>query len=331
MSIVSAQVFNRFAANEGVVGEEQAMTSRPTSSANFYINSLDKPAGTSSGSFTINKNQNLFNGFFNRIAVNEIVVDWGIPNVAQWWGNTSFQVTFTATAPGGLTGTFYVILTDGFYTVEQALDEIVDGLNAAIVAGGGPASVFAVVFVGSTYVLEVDAGVSTSLFIIDPTPFNVGVAPNVITYTPAVLGRQLFPSSAFTPVPSPAALWTVSSPKLLGTTYIDIVSENLTYNQKVRDSTTNPTQRDVLYRWYFAYDNVPIPLDAYKFPILQAYDPFIARRTPPVVKQIRWSESQPIGQVAFQVYDDQGRLIDTSKFPNGAEFQFQMSCLLSEE
>jgi hypothetical protein len=30
MSIVSAQVFNRFAANEGLVTEEQAMTSRPT-------------------------------------------------------------------------------------------------------------------------------------------------------------------------------------------------------------------------------------------------------------------------------------------------------------
>jgi hypothetical protein len=145
----------------------------------------------------------------------------------------------------------------------------------------------------------------------------------------SALARQLFASAAIGA--TAYVLQPVTSPRIVGTTYIDIVSENLTYNQKVRDATTNPTSRDVLYRWYFAYDNVPIPLDGYNFPILQGYDPFVARRTPPVVKQVRWSETQPIGQVAFQVYDDQGRLIDTSQFASGANFQFQMSCLLSEE
>jgi hypothetical protein len=304
MSIVSAQVFNRFAANEGLVTEEQAMTSRPTSSANFYINSLDKPTGQSSGSFTINKRQNLFNGFFNRIAVNEIVVDWGLPNISSYWGNNTFSVTLS----GALTGTTTVTLTGWFYTVKQALDEIVVELNTAVGAG-----VFVIQSLGFTESLQIDQGVSVSSFVINTSP----------------LARQLFASAAIGA--SASVLQPVTSPKILGTTYIDIVSENLTYNQKVRDSTTNPTQRDVLYRWYFAYDNVPIPLDGYNFPILQGYDPFIARRTPPVVKQIRWSESQPIGQVAFQVYDDQGRLIDTAQFASGANFQFQMSCLLSEE
>lgn len=304
MSIVSAQVFNRFAANEGMVGEEQAMTSRPTSSANFYINSLDKPSGQGSGNFTINKNQNLFNGFFNRIAVNEIVVDWGLPNISPYWGNNTFSVTLS----GALTGTFTIVLTGGFYTVKQALDEIVTALNSATTAG-----LFEIQNIGFTEALQIDQGVSATSFVINTGP----------------LARQLFASAAIGVTPS--ILQPVTSPRIVGTAYIDIVSENLTYNQKVRDSTTNPTQRDVLYRWYFAYDNVPIPLDGYNFPILQGYDPFVARRTPPVVKQIRWSESQPIGQVGFQVYDDQGRIIDTTQFTSGANFQFQMSCLLSEE
>lgn len=305
MSLVSAQVFNRFAANEGLVQDEQAITSRPTSSANFYINSLDKPAGQGSGNFTINKNQNLFNGFFNRIAVNEIVVDWGIPNIATWWGNDTFSVTLS----GAIAGTFTVTLTNGFYTVTQILSELVSSLNTATATAG----LFEVQSLGFTQALQIDQGVSVTSFVI-----NNGL-----------LARSLFASTSIGATASP--LYPVTSPKVLGTTYIDITSENLTYNQKVRDSTTNPLSRDVLYRWYFSYDNVPIPVDADGFPVLQGYDPFITRRTPPVVKQVRWSESQPIGQVAFQVYDDQGRIIDTTNFPSGANFQFQMSCLLSEE
>lgn len=305
MSLVSPQVFKRYATNDGLIQEEQAFTSRPTSSANFYINSLDKPAGQGSGNFTINKNQNLFNGFFNRIAVNEIVVDWGIPNVASYWGNDTFSVTTS----GAVAGTFPVTLTNGFYTVDQILTELVIALNIAV----GTPNFFEIQSLGFTQALQIDQGVSVSSFVI-----NNGL-----------LARSLFASASIGA--APAVLRAVTSPKILGTTYIDIASENLTYNQKVRDSTTNPRSRDVLYRWYFSYDNVPIFPDGSGFPILQGYDPFIIRRTPPVVKQIRWSEIQPIGQVAFQVYDDQGRIIDTANYPSGANFQFQMSCLLSEE
>lgn len=307
MSLISPQIFNRYAANEGLPVQEQAMTQRPTSTANFYINSLDKPASQGSGNFTINKNQNLFTGFFNRIAVNEVVVDWGLPNVASYWGNSTISITCS----GAVTGTKTVVFVDGFYTVKQILDELTSQLNGT--SGFNVAGLFKIVAIASTQSLQIDQGVSVSNFVI-----NAGT-----------LARQLFATNAIGASPSP--LQPVSSPRVLGTSYIDIVSENLTYNQKVRDSTTNPFQRDVLYRWYFAYDNVPIPLDGYNYPLLQGYDPFVARRTPPVVKQIRWSEIQPIGQVAFQTYDDQGRIIDTSQFPSGANFQFQVSCLLSEE
>lgn len=307
MSVVSAQVFNRFAAHEGVVGEEQAITSRPTSSANFYINSADRIAGSSSGNFIINKNQNLFYGFFNRIAVNEIVVDWGIPNVAGYWGNNTFSVTLS----GALSGTFSITLQDGFYTVEQLLDEIASLLNTATSTAG----LFVINLVGGTYTLAIDQGVSVSDFVVNNS----------------TLAQQLLTAASIGV--APGTLVPVTCPRILPTKYIDIVSENLTYNQKVRDSTTNPLTRDVLYRWYFAYDNVPILRDAYEFPILEGYDPFLHRRTPPVVKQIRWSEIQPVGQVSFQVYDDQGRQISDSitNFPSGARFEFQMSCLLSEE
>ena len=307
MSVLSAQVFNRFAAREGMVGEEQAIISRPTSSANFYISSTDRSPGFSSGNFIINKSQNLFTGFFNRIAVNEIVVNWGIPNVAGYWGNNTFEVTLS----GAIVGTFSITLQDGFYTVEQLLDEIASLLNNATTPG-----LFVVNNIGYTYTLSIDQGVSASSMLI-----STGSLASQL-FTPATI-LQIVP---YNDAP-------VICPVILPTKYIDIVSDNLTYNQKVRDSTTSTVTRDVLYRWYFAYDNVPILRDAYQFPILEGYDPFVHRRTPPVVKQIRWSEIQPVGQVSFQVYDDQGRQISDSitNFPSGARFEFQMSCLLSEE
>lgn len=302
MSVISAQLFQRVANRDGVPAEEIAMTTRPTSSANFYINSLDKPDNQRSGDFTISKNQNLFSGFFNRIAVNEIVLDWGIPNIASYWENDTFSVTVS----GAVNGTFAVTLPNGFYTVDQALDQIVLLLNTVI-----GTTVFGASFIGYTAVLEITTG--SSDFVINLTN----------------LARSLFASASIGTSPAPA--FPVSSPKILGTTYIDIVSENLTYNQKLRDATTNFQNRDVLYRWYFAYDNVPIAPDGYNSPILQGYDPFVSRRTPPVVKQIRWSEAQPIGQVNFKVFDDKGRIVDTANYPSGANFQFQISCLLSEE
>ena len=285
-------------------GVGTAVTVRPSASANFFVDSLDK-VGQGSGNFTINKNQSLFNGFFNRIAVSEVVLDWGIPNVSSYWGND----TFTVILSGAIAGTFSVSISEGFFTVEEALNEIVLLLNALV----GP-GVFVVNQVANTYNLSIDQGVSASSYLLVNTP----------------LARALFTSKQIANT-SPTPTNVVQSPLILGTRYVDIVSSQLTYNQDLKDSTTAPVVRDVLYRWYLAFDNVPFDRDGYDFPILQGYEPFNLRRAIAYPKQIRWSPEQPIGQVAFQAYDDQGRIINTSVFGNGANFQFQMSMLLSED
>ena len=287
-------------------GVGTAVTVRPSASANFFVDSLDKDSGQGSGNFTINKQQSLFNGFFNRIAVSEVVMDWGIPNVASYWGNNVFSVTIS----GAITGTFTVSLADGFFTVDEILNAIRDDLNTQVGAG-----TFQVVQTPTfpCYELAIDQGVSVSSFVINNT----------------ALARSLFTSAQIGATPNTFQL--VQSPLVLGTRYIDIVSSQLTYNQDLKDSTTAPVIRDVLYRWYLAFDNVPTDRDTYNYPILQGYDPFNLRRPIAYPKQIRWSPEQPIGQVAFQAYDDQGRIISTSNFPLGANFQFQMSMLLSED
>ena len=336
-----AQVSQRL----GVAGRieedlDRAVTVRPSSSANFYVDSLDK-IGQNSGDFIINKNQSLFNGFFNRLAVTEIVVDWGIPNVADWWGNNTMTVINDTTAV-----VITAIIPDGFYTAIQALQVMAAALNTQATALGDPLRL-TVQFNGIDVTLN-STGVGTD-------PFYIVWQPNPpFNDPPYALARQLFTTAQLAGAGVAGTSFTMSSPRVLGTTYIDIVSPQLTYNQDLKDSTTDQLARDVLYRWYLANDNVPQYLEKFprglaaiapapaitvlqdtQIPILQGYTSFVTRRAVPVPKQILWNPAQPIGQVAFQVYDDRGRLIDTTKFPltqgeGGANFQFQLSLLLSE-
>lgn len=340
MSFIGVQMARHKGAMTASETQDSAVTVRPSSSANFYVDSLDKNPGQSSGDFYIDKKASLFNGFFNRIALAEVLLDWGIPNVAAWWGNNTISVTNGASG-----GNFSVVIPDGFYTAIQCLQQVAAEVNAAAIAGGD-ALRLSVQFDGFDVKL-VSTGAGNDPFYI---VWIDGIDP------PYSLARQLFTSAQLAGAAIQDTVLVCSSPRVLGTTYIDIVSPQLTYNQDLKDATTDLLSRDVLYRWYFANDNVPQerepilveqaagvaapavwlqrPTD---LPVLQGYTSFVSRRALPVPKQIKWNPAQPIGQVQFQVFDDRGRIINTANFPlnaltgfGGANFQFQMSMLLSE-
>jgi hypothetical protein len=329
--------------------QDRAVTTRPSASANFYVDSQDKNPNQGSGDFSISKNQALFNGFFNRIASAEVVMDWGLPNVAEWWGNNTMTVVNGATAE-----VISAKIPDGFYTAIQALEAICAAISDAA-DDAGDALRLAVQYNGLD-VKAVSVGVGNDVFYILYQPFPPNNDP---TYS---LARQLFTSAQLAGSAVQNTEIVLSSPRVLGTTYVDIASPQLTYNQDLKDATTDNNTRDVLYRRYIAQDNVPheretvpyslavantvtppwqqgtVPaapavtiLTETNIPVLQGYTPFVIRRALPYPKQIRWSPEQPIGQVAFQVYDDQGRIINTANYPLGGNFQFQMSLLLSED
>jgi hypothetical protein len=343
MSFMSVQMARHHGGLNVAEVEDRAVTCRPSSTANFFVDSLDKATGTSSD-FIINKNQSLFNGFFSRIAVNEVVMDWGLPNIAQWWGN-NFLTVLVNPGGGAVTGTSYTItLPDGFYSALDAMNRIVALLNAA----PGQTATFTVA--PST------TGGGASVGINSTQPFLVVWEQNAnVTSVPSAsapyyvvenaLARALFSTSqlyqlGIFPVLVTNPLFTTfktsASPLILGTRYVDFVSGQLTYNQDLKDNTTAPIARDAIYRWYFAWDgnsgvdSLTGTPTLFPYYVLQGYKPFNQRRVLPYPKQIRWESRQPIGQVSFQVYDDRGRLIDTTQFTPSANFQFQMSMLLSE-
>ena len=341
MSFITAQMARHLgAAGRVEESEDRAVTVRPSSTANFYVDSTDKLAGAA-GDFVINKNQALFNGFFHRIAVGEVVLDWGLPNIAQWWGNNFLTVYVDSGVPGPAVAVTATI-TDGFYTSLEALQALVTALNAAPALPVGVT--FSITTLGTTVRLTCSAA-----FVIywaqsasDPTVPSA-VKPTYLVNNALVRGlfssSQLYTSAVVptTPFAVPITSYTLASPLVLGTRYVDITSPQLTYNQDLKDNTTATFSRDVLYRWYLAWDNQTTTESItsggstfFPFPIYQGFKPFNQRRVLPYPKQIRWEDKQPIGQVSFQSYDDRGRLIDTSKFTPSANFQFQMSMLLSE-
>jgi len=274
------------------IPSESGTPIRYPSTANLMIDSMDSVrAGltTNPFNFQITKKQSILNGFFTRVGTTEVVLNWVEPNIV-----TGTNDTFTVVKTAGAVS-YTVTVAEGLYTVAQLLDRLVVLLNAA-----GTGITWSITGVGANCGLT-----GTAAFTIPVT----------------ALSSQLNISNAASGTTSLIS----PSPDLRPTSYIDFVSSELTYNQAVKDSATSAGQPQVLCRWYFAWDEQPL-FDSYGFPILMGYMSFCARRTFNPPKQIRWSPNQPIGNLAFQVLDENGNI-----YPNeGLESSWQMTLQVSE-
>lgn len=262
------------------VKEPQSLTIRYPATANLMVDSKDRKTGTW-GNFQIQKPQALLNGFFHRIGTTEVVLEWGQPNVNSYNGQVTVVVG----------GTNYTVeITYGFHTVESAFASLTALLDTAT------GDTWTVVVVEGVQSLGCEnAGLPVDFDVLD-TP----MARKLSIYDPAFDGAPSRP---------------IYAPDLRLYRYLDIVCTQLTYNQDLKDASTAPVSRDVLCRWYMAYDN-QTATDGLGFPILMGYEPFVLRRIFSPPKQIRWDNIQPIGNLAFEVYDDQGVLLSSDQFNN---------------
>jgi len=270
------------------------------STANLAIDSFDRGGnskvdtpGSSAANFTITKAGNIMSGFFTRVAVTEVVLDWAIPNVSALKGNEIFTI---------LTGTTIsqIVIPDGNYTVASLMNYIVVALNALAL--------------GITFSLTGPDGQkslsATGAFTVEPTTLSGFLSMTDRVAVPSVNNAVAFPY-----------------PEILPIAYVDITCGSLTYQQGLKDADTSATSRDVLYRWVFAWDDYN-PLDSLGYPIYQGYMPFKSRRALNFPKQIKWDGQQPLGQLVFQVYGSDGELAKTTQ--NGV-FEWQMNLLVSEQ
>lgn len=324
---------------------EKGVPIRNPSTANLLISSQDRydysgeNSGTA-GQFTIQKKQAILNGFFTRIAPVEVALRWDVPNVydisgadpittidGRFW-NANVRVDITG---GSITN---VSVPFGLYTIAQALDALVAALNAASL--------------GATFSITQSAGTLVNLTstvgfrfpTTAPTPgtvirnnfvsglgFTLGgsyVTTKTISSGRPYPGIALASANGITPVPYPQLPLVVD--------YLDFASSQLTYNQELKDSSTAQVTRDIIYRWYFANEGGTPAVDKYGFAISPGMIPFYERRVIPFPKQIRWANTQPLGQLTFEVFIQEylGQLANNLSPALCDGFEWFMTTLVSE-
>lgn len=278
---------------------EKGTTIRQPSTANLMLDSVDRNTTTypNANSFQITKNQALLNGFFTRVATTEVVFEYRENNISAALGNDTLIVDLSGTVSGTISQT--VTLASGNYTAAALCDAVAGALTD--ISGTWTASALP-----TQLGAEIEPAANVYLRLDGPVADLLGIG---------TLGYNLLgPTGTDRLGAFPEAV------DLRPFRYLDFVSAQLTYNQDLKDAATNKTVRDVLCRWYMAWDNPP-ELDAYGFPILMGYVPFTARRIFNPPKQIRWDPQQPLGNLAFEVYTNQNALAPFRPFvEDGSEW-----------
>jgi hypothetical protein len=324
---------------------EEGRTIRQPSTALFTISSTDRfkdinqrrESPTYPFKFRISKNESLLNGFFTRLGLSEFRILWSLPNISPIFGTDAILL-----GTGNLDAPLLIQVPQGFYTPS----ELATAMNAVCVAKAYPCTITfdagsgVITFTGNGTDIALNPYTTVNFPLWDnATVYPAGSAVqfgnvfysavsavvgqnpslggwNVLT-NPAELaysGYQIFDMLNLQEGAGLQASIPSGIPMLRWTDYIDIVCSQLTYQQELKDASSQPANRDMVARIYL---DESVPSDAtYATAGGAGYGakvngcrPFILYRQFSTPKQIRWARTQPIGQVEFEIFDDQGRSI----------------------
>ena len=247
MSLISAQLARRNMFASAAEVRDDAITVRPSSSANFAVDSADRYASynaranglTTPYTFSITKNESLLNGFFKRIALTEVVFPYYIPNINS--KTDSIQVSINGAGLTTLT-----IPAGGFYSPQGIADQlegllVTAGIATATVSYSNGVFTFAsggadtIAFARGNY-----GGLGAKL-----TEFQLYDLLNL--NGPGLNGLQVSATTQISGVT-----------RCRYTEYIDIVSSQLTYNQDLKDGSSDPIVRDMIARVYIEDETSPV-------------------------------------------------------------------------
>jgi hypothetical protein len=279
--------------NTSSFGIEKATLIKVPATANLMIDSADRDDRFSScWDFQIYRKQPLINGFFSRIGATEVVLEWCENNI-----RTDLSNNWVSTDISGVQHT--ITIPDGKYTVATALKYIASAFNDISGTTGK----------GATAGSLAEGGFAGILF--TPTPPQVLILPGPLV---EALDFKTFSNSFpgnLAPLTTPGYFFVPDCPDLRPYRYLDFVCEEITGVQDVADATTQDYDRNVLVRWYFDEDS-PEQIDEYGFPILMGYNRFCRRRIYNPPKQIKWEQNLQVGNLRFNVYDEDGVLLPAS-------------------
>jgi hypothetical protein len=254
------------------------------------------------------------NGFFSRIALTEVVFPFSIPNI----GGSTRSINLEYQIDGGALFNQQINFDEGFATPlefansMQSYVRTLTGNNAFTFEYGTNAE--------RQPLFSYDTGNNDTVGF---SPVAISAAfpfPNQIQLFD-MLGFKLGPGGNQGLQDSGSGEPTFFQ----RTKYMDIVSTFLTGNQNLKDGTSAPIVRDIIARVYIEYENsYTVPPDDPLFAPAGTL-PMTIYRKYPVPKHIQWDLKQPIGQLNFQVYDQDGVLLETGLF-YGQDWAFTLLC-----
>lgn len=311
MSLIATQLAARHGARDAAEVEDRAITTRPPTTAVFGVDSDDRYKDYATRrtnpsypfSITIAKNESLLNGFFTRLAVSEFRMYWTLPNIGAVWGNNTLTYYDSVSA-----AQHTITIPAGYYDLQDLM-----GVIEALVQAQG--------FLPS-FIATANANGSSS--------YGTGTADTFYWVAPTTKTRTLYDMLNLTntlPTPTLATTQQGGIANLKPTDFIDVVSPQLTYNQDLKDGSTAPIVRDMLVRIYLddenrapcrvqtnLFDSTGAPA-GHQVPQSDPTDsitgtcPFMLYRQFAYPKQVKWNDTQPLGNLTFELYDDQGRSI----------------------
>ena len=321
--------------------EDDASTARSPAYAILAIDSEDRfksyvEARAATGSsynnspynFQITKNESMMNGFFTRLALTEMCFPWTVPNI-----NVQTQDIIVTYITVGAPVVTTITLDVGFYKpadLAAAIQAAVRALDPALAAfdlAYGSDAILGGARKSPTFFYNCTGGGYTIAF--DPLPYNSAAYPYPATT------KQLFDVMGFSTDNTFLSAQGVSQTTLCqAIRAIDIVCNQLTYNQSLKDTMSQPIARDTLCRLYigdgpYTGTSTVDPSDPLFCP--PGCAPFVIYRQYTNPKYIRWMPNQPVqGNLQFQVYDDNGQILTNVIGFDGSE-NWSMTLLVSED
>lgn len=296
-----------------------------------YNQQVSTASGDYNGSpydFQITKSESLMNGFFTRLAVTEINFPWVIPNISDRTNTIGFEYQVGAGPIGGgmLTLPIGFLKPSDIAAQLQALIRAFDPPNLGAftmtygqLPGLNP-------YPGFSYATN-NPGVTFAFL---QMAYNSDIYP----FPPTV--KQLFNVLGFSSENTEFATNEAGFATFAQTVrYVDIVCSQLTYNQALKDTMSQTIARDTLCRIYlgdgpYTGTSTMSPNDASYCP--PGCAPFTIYRQFTNPKFIRWLPNQPVpGTLRFQVYDDNGELLDNSITEGAVGLNWSMTLLVSED
>ena len=325
--------------------EERAVTVRPSSTAIFAVDSADRytslqvaSTGTVSPyKFSILRNESLLNGFFTRIALTEIVFPYYIWNI-----NARTAYIFVS-ENGGANQLIDISAYEGLLSPTQIADALQTVLRVQLAN-----ALLTVVYVDGRFQIRTNTA--------DTIAFSRGTFTNVNSAAARIDQFQLFDLLSMNVTNTlQATAHATGVTRCRYTEYIDIVCSQLTYNQDLKDGSSDPINRDVLARVYIENENNAVqpyfqPTSYTAIPpggilgnevfsenAIPGTYPMTVYRKFSMPKQILWNKAQPLGNLTFEVYDDKGEILSAHEsfgtvpaYPDFSLPNWRMTLLVSE-